>query len=87
MDVEDIMEIKMDAVKIIKMWNIVNVKGIGIMLNTAQCVYFYSFGKTIYTETEESLQKKTFSEFKKDILSNDWNIEKLKQIWMEKHLI
>lgn len=71
-----------EVLKIMKIDKIEN--GIRIMLHTAQCVYFYKFGLTIYTETDESIKKKTFDEFKKDIKNFDWNIEKLELNWINK---
>lgn len=53
------------------------------MLDSAECVYFYKFGKTIYTELlTENLQKKTFAEFKKDIIKFDWDLKKLEENWI-----
>lgn len=70
-----------NVLKIKKIDSIKN--GIRIMLDTAQCVYFYKFGKTIYTELEDNLQKKTFKDFKQDILKTNWDVEKLKKNWIE----
>ncbi len=59
-------------------------KGIRIMLDNAECVYFHPFGKTIITEVCDDIKKETFSEFKKDIVSTNWDVEKLKLKWIKK---
>lgn len=70
-----------NILRIVKIWK--NENYIAVMLDSAECVYFYKFGKTIYTELlTENLQKKTFAEFKKDIIKFDWDLKKLEENWI-----
>lgn len=57
---------------------------ISIVLNDGESALFTKFGKTIYTEVSENVKKKTLSEFKKDIVKYNWNVEKLKEVWIKK---
>jgi len=69
----------MNVLKIVKIDKIET--GIRVMLNNAECVYFYNFGKTIYSEVPEGIQKKTFKEFKEDIVKHNWSVEELRKKW------
>jgi len=74
-----------ETLKIVKIWFNENngAKYIAVMLNNAECVYFHKFGETIYTEVPEGIQKKTFTEFKNDIVKFEWNVEKLILNWVK----
>ncbi|AHK11395.1 hypothetical protein F132_49 [Flavobacterium sp. phage 1/32] len=71
-----------NILRILKIWK--GEKYIAIMLDSAQCIYFHKFGKTIYTELQaENLKKKTFEEFKKDIINFDWDLVRLEEKWLD----
>lgn len=55
---------------------------ISIVLNNGESALFTKFGKTIYTQTSPGVLKKTLSEFKKDIVKFDWDVEKLRTLWI-----
>lgn len=73
----------MISIKIMKIWK--TDKYIGIMLDSADCVYFHSFARTIITLVPEGLKKETFNEFKKDIVKCDWDVQKLELNWINKN--
>ena len=55
---------------------------ISIIFNDGESAVLTKFGKTIYTQTSPGVLKKTLSEFKKDIVKFDWNVEKLRVLWI-----
>ena len=66
-----------------KITSISNIGGsISIIFNDGESAVFYPFSKTIYTQTSPGVLKKTLSEFKKDILKTNWNIEELRKLWI-----
>lgn len=69
-----------NILRIIRIWK--KDKYIGIMLNTAECVYFHNFANTIYTETTGETNKAVFNDFKNDIVKHNWDVEKLILIWV-----
>lgn len=52
---------------------------IKITFNDKEWANFYSFGKDIFTTVSDGVLKSTLSEFKKDILKSNWNIEQLRE--------
>lgn len=59
-----------------------NGKSILIKLDDGEFAEFYRFGKEIYTTTSTCLSKRDLMEFKKDIKKFNWEVDKLKQIWV-----
>jgi hypothetical protein len=57
-------------------------KIIKVVFSDDEFAVFSSFAKSIYTQTSPGVLKKTLSEFKKDIVKTNWNIEELKKLWM-----
>ena len=55
---------------------------ISVIFNDGESAVLTKFGKTIYTQTSPGILKKTLSEFKKDIVKFDWNVEKLRALWI-----
>ena len=55
---------------------------ISIIFNDGESVVLTKFGKTIYTQTSPGVLKTTLSEFKKDIVKFDWDVEKLRALWI-----
>ena len=55
---------------------------ISIIFNDGESAVLTKFGKTIYTQTSPGVLKKTLSEFKKDIVKFDWDVEELRALWI-----
>ena len=55
---------------------------ISVIFNDGESAVLTKFGKTIYTQTSPGVLKKPLSEFKKDIVKFDWNVEKLRALWI-----
>ena len=55
---------------------------ISIIFNDGESAVLTKFGKTIYTQTSPGVLKKTLSEFKKDIIKFEWNVEELRALWI-----
>jgi len=68
-----------------KITSIINIgNNISVIFNDGESALFTKFGKTIFTEVSENVKKKTLSEFKKDIVKYNWDVEKLKKIWIKR---
>ena len=49
-------------------------KKVKITFNDKEWANFYSFGKDVFTTVSDGVLKSTLSEFKKDILKSNWNV-------------
>lgn len=56
---------------------------IAVTFNDGEGCVFHRFGKTIYTTTTPGVLKKTLVELKKDVKNTDFNIDKLRALWVE----
>ena len=54
-------------------------KKVKITFNDKEWANFYSFGKDVFTTVSDGVLKSTLSEFKKDILKSNWNVEQLRE--------
>ncbi len=74
-----------DELKILQM-NIVSIERVNtaifIRLGNGEHASFYKFGDTIYTTVSENLNKSSLDEFKKDIVSTGWDVEKLRELYV-----
>ena len=53
-----------------------------VTLDNGEYARFYKFGGAIYSSVSDGINKSYFGEFKKDIAKTDWDVEKLKEIWI-----
>jgi hypothetical protein len=58
--------------------------GLKVVLDNGEFACFYPFAKNqVYSTVSDNLNKKTVFTFKQDILKNKWNIDKLKELYLQ----
>lgn len=53
-----------------------------VRLTNGEYASFHKFGDTIYSTVSEGVHKSSFEEFKKDIVKYNWDVEKLRELYV-----